>query len=391
MLEFASDGEEELAMYRRYLLAFGLVIGLMHSPFGYAQDGPAVHVLMKDQDNPAKEAAIQTGSLVDFPEVLKVEKANKQADEIETQDVLYLIFEHQRGTSKDYLIYRVPNSKKVATVQGTIFKQVRRQMGNIQQIDFAPFEDFKLKVEGVRRTLRRVDVKAIYFDRGVTTDKKEESEDKSIDVPNKEAFHFLPSVRPVLPRRPSAPDSMVPQGEFGSLIGWARAHGIRYFEKRFDQPAHFPLPKVGLLGERWDEGGLVLHEGMRFIALADGQFEVSLTVSTPSMPVTLRLQLAVVDQFGQSFSLTLPPIDIEPFTDFRGNYAGQSFQCRHTGFSQAVAEAFPNLGLCTLCRQGTARFGSWPEGINRFGAPPQAVGLSTTSGSSETGSAPSMP
>jgi hypothetical protein len=85
--------------------------------------------------------------------------------------------------------------------------------------------------------------------------------------------------------------------------------------------------------------------------------------------VTLRLQLAIADPYGVVYTVTLPPIAIQPASkNFEGNYVGESFQVRHAGHSPALAYHFADLELSCVSRHGTARFGSWPEGIERYEA-----------------------
>jgi hypothetical protein len=166
-----------------------------------------------------------------------------------------------------------------------------------------------------------------------------------------------------------------------------------HYESAWDGPAHFPLPRFGVNGERVDREGVVIYEGMRFLALPDGRYEVSFIASTPAMPVTLRLQLHVMDDKRRTFSLTLPPITIEPKKDFTGNYLGSTYRVRHEGYSRSVANAFGSLEKSTIIRRGTARFGSWPEGIERFetlstiAVPTQTLGSTQASDSAAPGDA----
>ncbi|MBI1913275.1 MAG: hypothetical protein HYS12_00730 [Planctomycetes bacterium] len=186
-----------------------------------------------------------------------------------------------------------------------------------------------------------------------------------------ESFNLLPLVQEVpAPKQGEGayPDGTTPSPRLPpSLAFEAFLRGLPLYDARFDAPAHFPLPQFGLLGERLDGDGAMIYEGMHFVATPDGQYEVSFTVSVPSMPVTLRIQLFVTDPRGRTFSLTLPPVALAPDPNFAGNYVGRSFQVRHAGHSRLIALAFPGLCDCTLSRQGTARFGSWPDGINTFG------------------------
>jgi hypothetical protein len=160
--------------------------------------------------------------------------------------------------------------------------------------------------------------------------------------------------------------------ELPTLEEKASAAGQILFDARFDQPANFPLPKFGPDGQAFAEEGVLIHEGMRLTATADGRYEVSFVASTRAMPVTLRLQLQVVEpQTGRHFTLTLPPISILPDRGFTGNYPGQTWQVRQNGVSRMIGMMFPDLHCCMVARQGTARFGSWPEGINEFSRLPR--------------------
>src|SRR5207249_298490 len=65
-----------------------------------------------------------------------------------------------------------------------------------------------------------------------------------------------------------------------SEVRLVRQHLPR-FENRFDQPAHFPIPRFGLEGDRLNSEGVVIYEGMRFVARSDGQYKVTFTTSAP--------------------------------------------------------------------------------------------------------------
>jgi hypothetical protein len=186
-----------------------------------------------------------------------------------------------------------------------------------------------------------------------------------------EAFPRKPCVKPVPEcdsvSEPELIATTAGNNPYGSLQERiARSHSPA-FNTRFAQLAHFPMPRFGLWGERLDAEGVVIYEGMRFVATRDGQYEVSFTASAPKMAVTLRLQLVFARPEGHGFTLTLPPIVIDPkTTSFAGNNPGESYQVYHAGYSHLVAEHFADLCSMQVARHGTARFGSWPEGINRF-------------------------
>ena len=146
----------------------------------------------------------------------------------------------------------------------------------------------------------------------------------------------------------------------------AAACGIPLYDARFNGPANFPLPKFGLCGEPHFDDGLVIHEGMSLLVAATGHYEVSFTTSAPDIPVTLRIQLVLGDQLGRHLTLTLLPIVISPDRYFTGNYLGDPYQVTLRGYSKPLGLLFPSLCNQSVIRQGTARFGSWPEGSGDF-------------------------
>jgi hypothetical protein len=204
------------------------------------------------------------------------------------------------------------------------------------------------------------------------------------------AFSMMPTIRQIyypsrlkLPDRAVNPDRL-DEEKLNQLEPWAHFLGIPLHEYRFHVPAHFPLPQFGILGEPIPEDGAVIYEGMRVLIAADGHYEVRFTTSVPDMPVTLRLQLLVADTNGPlAFTLTLPPISILAPDSFRGNYDGSAFQVRLAGYSRLLAEQFGNLPRFAISRQGTARFGSWPQGINRF-EQLQPIGLPPLPGTADS-------
>ena len=80
---------------------------------------------------------------------------------------------------------------------------------------------------------------------------------------------------------------------------------------RFDQPARFPLPAFRYRGGHMEREAALIYEGMRFALLDDGRYQIRFVVGTPAMPVTLRMQLVLLDESTcQEHTLTLPPITI---------------------------------------------------------------------------------
>jgi len=132
------------------------------------------------------------------------------------------------------------------------------------------------------------------------------------------------------------------------------------------EPAHFPLPTFGSSGENLQNQGALIYEGMRFIVGTDGKYQVRFVVGTPAMPVTIRLQLVLLDEFSQQLStLTLPPITIPrkeratTFTERRRaptvNESG--YLVHHEGHLPMASAAWDVSRVCTILRKGTARFG----------------------------------
>lgn len=197
---------------------------------------------------------------------------------------------------------------------------------------------------------------------------------------NGQVFPHLPTVCPV-PRAAcdvapptagnatAAPCQGAPPGQDGPPV-------VQVIQPTFDlvfaKPAHFPLPRFGDLGEVIGLEGAVIYEGMRFRTMPCGRYEVTFAVSTPAIPVTLRLQLLVGTTAGIPFTLTLPPLAIVPDSPYTGNYQvsggyqvykdgnflGKVNHVRYVGFSPAVQTRYGTLNA--VVRQGTARFGNLP-------------------------------
>ena len=148
----------------------------------------------------------------------------------------------------------------------------------------------------------------------------------------------------------------------------------------FDHPARFPKTSYGQQSCAFESEGAVIHEGMRLLARQDGQYEVRFNITTPSIPVTLRLQLILFNEplsspDGQAIpvqpiprTLTLPPVALKPsgadaFPDNpEGGTNPTSYFVSVRGYSQVILEAQQDeLGqrhLLLVKRNGTARIGS---------------------------------
>jgi hypothetical protein len=149
----------------------------------------------------------------------------------------------------------------------------------------------------------------------------------------------------------------------------------RIWTYHFDLPARFPLTKFGQECCGFEAEGAVIHEGMRLLAREDGQYEVRFNVSTPAMPVLMRLQLVLYEN-GNSVprTLTLPFIAIKPW-DLQ-TYPDNTLEAIDPkeylvsvrGYSQVIYEIM-NIdqlperehrkhSFLLVKRIGTARFGS---------------------------------
>jgi hypothetical protein len=150
-----------------------------------------------------------------------------------------------------------------------------------------------------------------------------------------------------------------------TLEEMAVIHGATHATARLDGPAFIPLPLFRANGEAFHDDGVVIYEGMRVVILEEGCYEVRFTVGIPRMPVTMRLQVMLHGD-GTSVGLTLPPISLVPARGFLGNYTGCVYEVRQRGYSELLAKEYGKMKNATVTRQGVARFGSWPEGINEF-------------------------
>jgi hypothetical protein len=135
-------------------------------------------------------------------------------------------------------------------------------------------------------------------------------------------------------------------------------------DHRFDQPARFPIPAFGLAGESLEEPGVVIYEGMRLAIRPDGRYQVRFVAETPAMPVTMRLQFILADQWtGTTVPLTLPPITIpaEPSPKRSATQgtvrpvAARQQNIHHEG-RLPILDLSPE-GLQVVSRSGVARIG----------------------------------
>ena len=107
--------------------------------------------------------------------------------------------------------------------------------------------------------------------------------------------------------------------------------------KDFLQPAHVPLPRFGPDGSPAPTDGLLIYEGMRLTVYPEtGTYEVSLTATVPDMPVVLRMQLQFTRTMNPepTFTLTLPPIHLDPRANRQpGGTDANTFHVHHRGYS----------------------------------------------------------
>ena len=145
----------------------------------------------------------------------------------------------------------------------------------------------------------------------------------------------------------------------------------------FRDPAHFPLPAFGVLGERFAKDAFVLYEGMRLLVYADGSYELTMAFEGHDVHATLRFILEIgLPAQGRAFQITVPPVAVPSQVTAIGNYRGKLLHVRQCGFSRELhdlareyaAMVPPPLRtrpwLCrndyVVLRDATARFGSLP-------------------------------
>jgi hypothetical protein len=132
---------------------------------------------------------------------------------------------------------------------------------------------------------------------------------------------------------------------------------------RFDMPAHFPLPTYGSAGERINNKGLLIYEGMRLAIRDDGRYQIRFVAGTPAMPVEMELQFLLRDMRGRHFTVTLPPIRIpekskpKHLSERRRvpPVYSEIQTVHHEGYLPAFDEQWKHLTI--VRRSGTARFG----------------------------------
>lgn len=132
----------------------------------------------------------------------------------------------------------------------------------------------------------------------------------------------------------------------------------------FDSPAFFPRTGFDSQGHGAAFDGLVIHEGMELRWDSMGNYVLRFTAERPTVPVTLRLQFLVTRRDkNQIFTLTVPPITIEPdsespaevftFSDPPEQNGGKG---KHVYRSSSLAGACKDP-IVSIRRTGTARFG----------------------------------
>ncbi|WP_337177225.1 hypothetical protein [Paludisphaera sp.] len=190
-------------------------------------------------------------------------------------------------------------------------------------------------------------------------------------------FEGLPTVIRLVPRASMRPDERDQVEDGPPRLGSDEDPALHF---DFAAPAHFPLPRFGDCDEYLDDEGVLIYEGMRLDVASDGRYEVRFIATTPAMPVTLRLQLSLARHDGSERTVTIPPIEVPPYTNGRGEYEPATWKIRHQGYSYNLATRpspqvrdsdFPDLpapgrenlriaGFHSVRREGAARFGSYP-------------------------------
>jgi hypothetical protein len=195
----------------------------------------------------------------------------------------------------------------------------------------------------------------------------------------RDAFTQLPEYSVVPLTEPSKPRSLlepfsVDEEERLPVPILAREDPDHVWTYYFDHPARFPRASFGRNCCAVEGEGAVIHEGMRLLAGQNGRYEVRFNITTPSIPVALRLQLILFLPCPEDpalpqpvpRTLTLPPIAIEPAgddafpLDLTAGTRPTSYMVSIKGYSQVIQEALDGgdgKQLLLVKRIGTARMG----------------------------------
>ena len=192
----------------------------------------------------------------------------------------------------------------------------------------------------------------------------------NVDPQTKAAFQHTPTPRPVTP--------VQPDGSAACAVAPRDINSHREGEFVFRKPAFFSQLGFTQDGCPIDWNPAIIYEGMRIIFRHDGTYQVHFTVTAPNAPVRLRLQLWGQlrvsnngwSDSGDTFSITLPPINLAPTTEeLRGTHT-RTYQVAHEGYSESIRDlwkmgssygGFRSHFRIDFTRAGTARFGSYPE------------------------------
>jgi len=143
----------------------------------------------------------------------------------------------------------------------------------------------------------------------------------------------------------------------------------------FATAAHFPIRRFGLKGDLPEDEGVIIYEDMCVAFDRDGNYEIQFCLSTPAMPVELRLQLLVQPcKNGSIYTVTLPKLTFEPPVtessdpdeEGRLRYMDRYQQHVHAGHSEILKRCYAELGQgANLSRRGTARMGFGVDVVRR--------------------------
>src|SRR5271157_494425 len=182
---------------------------------------------------------------------------------------------------------------------------------------------------------------------------------------SRDPFSFEPQVTvvPVPSSQPSS-DAASGQRDLESHIDSSREQLVaRQNESlrtyHFDLPARFPVTRFGNDCCAFEDEGAIIHEGMRFLACQDGQYEVRFNITAPSIPVVVRLQLVLYEKDGHvPRTLTLPPVVLKPTSldafpdDLEAGVDPTSYIVTVLGYSQVVREVHqPDNGTFLLVKR----------------------------------------
>lgn len=128
----------------------------------------------------------------------------------------------------------------------------------------------------------------------------------------------------------------------------------------FDTPANFPRLRHGPNAQEEAQDGLVILEGMRVQAAANGNVRLTFNYIPTEVPTTLRLQLQFRDEANGAWkTLTIPPTQLKLSNSRECCRDQATYQCEF--YSAAVERSAGHIS--EVRRRGSAQFGFGYEAL----------------------------